>query len=318
MKRIRTIVVLVLAVSVFCAIPALGPVDFGPASARAAAVNVAFKCDANPLIRPIDPLISFNVEPSAHTHSISGDPDLRKDTTLAELMARPGGCDFPQDKTVFWDPSIRSPITGQFVAPLQATFTMRNETHDTATPPDVTVPPDGLGFVADAGAGALWACSSAPGAQTHTIPASCPAGDLLLLASYFSYEKPCWDGVNPGPGFGRSTGPANGRDHVLKAVNGVCSAPNKRLPGLSWHFKFPNSAVGGRLSSDSATQAPGASLHFDHVFGGQYFLQRVVSMCLNGTGVTGTAPVTTCVKRSDGKFYRKSDNAVVIDPAVGG
>lgn len=258
-----------------------------------------------------DPILNSGPGQSAHDHNVAGNRAWDGDATTTEMLAGQSGCDATADKFSGWTPTLVSPL-GQTVVASKMVYDLRNDQVGS----DVIVPPNMFAYIKRGPA--LWKCIGAPSStQKFTIPTNCDAygNQGVAAANYFTNENICWDGVNVGPGFHRTTGPADATSHVTGhlAADGSCPAPNKRIPGNGWHMTFPGAgAVGARLSSDGPLDDPGDSWHVDHVQVNRSFVVAIAADCLNAEQVPTTPLTITCTTRPDGHVYRKSDGKLVI------
>lgn len=282
-------------------------------------------------LKQVDPVVQYGVPTSAHMHAICGVEGINENSTGASIRAsnKTATAVLPKSvRTVWWMPAIQTSL-GQFVAPTSSKLYYTNgcNPNDPAKPcppPLDTRNPNDLAYVFGDkanqtynGAIGLWRCSGAPTTtQKRNIPTNCTAygnkGVQLAI-----YGPTCWDGVNMGPGLGRTgSGPADGRTHVRGSV---CSPENPvRIMGSVWSANFPASAIGGKLSCDTSLANAGYCLHTDHVdeglpnSQGQDGLQRICDLCMNADR-TATANAVTCTVSGTGIVKRVSDNLFVTD-----
>jgi hypothetical protein len=298
-----------------------------PATAQAGGGTVIFNGGGCYIVQ-VDPVKSWGVDPSAHKHCVFGQQGLTANSTGTTIRASaPVAASMPKSvKTIWWMPALISKL-GQDVPATTSNQYYSNGCNpaDPAKPcpPPLDVrPPNDLAYIIGSSdntdpnkAVGLWRCLGSPTTtQKRYIPTNCDAyGNRGVQMAV--YGPTCWDGVNVGPGLGRTgTGPASGSGHVASCD----SAHPVRIMGAVWGATFPAAAIGARLSSDPTFAVAGLSLHIDHVdegvpnSQGKDGLAQIRDMCMNYDR-TATANAVTCTVSGTGIVKRASDSAFVTD-----
>lgn len=272
-------------------------------------------------LKQVDPIIAWNVPQSGHPHSFVVNAGVNYNSTTAQLMAAGTTSPVSSFKTAIWMPSVIAPDGTQ--VPIRGGVNrFINEGNVSAGVKNVNKPPNGLDYIhgdshktTTTGLGDTWACIGVANTPQATIPATCPAGATGIR--WVAYQgKGCWNGVDLGPGLGRSTGPADAQSHMWNDVGFDCPG-GVRIPQISTIFEWDTRAIGGRLSSDAPGAPPASSVHTDQIYFdgvdrlGNGFWDRALSMCLNHFRPDGQG--TFCTYNASGDVIRQYDGAVVLD-----
>jgi hypothetical protein len=194
---------------------------------------------------PDDPIVKPGLPGASHSHDFFGNTGTDAFTTLADLEAGETTCDFTEDRSAYWVPSLL--INGNRVDPTHVApyYTLRGA--------DMTVVqpyPPGLMLVAGNSLATSpqptsvtsWACEDgSQGSKQSSVP-NCRSGQELTLKIQF---PECWDGV--------SLDSADHKSHFnyLASNNATCPASHPVLvPTLGLIVHYPTSGgTGVTLSS---------------------------------------------------------------------
>lgn len=297
MKKILLILVFLIGIFVF--VPS--------AQAQAGDGFTTITCTGG-TFKQIDPILNDHptepTNPSAHLHEFAGGGAtvVTASSTLESLKGTPTTCNVPSDQNLMWWPALIK--NGQ---PVTGASPYRNIRQ--ATRPETPHPQEGLAFIhgnfnstsaISTTSTKIYTCKPG-GTDSLTFPTSCPATATKIAVAKYNGQG-CWDSsMGPGPGFGRTTGPADARSHM--PLDGDCNPPLTKIPALSTVLEFPASAAGGYFSCDDHDQdgdgpndgeandpdgtMPGACLHVDFVYrdgtdaNGKDFWDTINKECLN-------------------------------------
>ena len=188
MKRIRTLVAALVAVTVVAAFAVIAQADGStPPGNFVSICRFAHRLSDDPIVHPGMPGMS-------HRHDFYGNTSTDALSTVATLRSAPTGCQHQADHSAYWVPTLS--VDGQPVAPAQTAVY-----YLTSTTPTEAIRPFPLGLRVVAGDGhatspqnqwrVRWQCSG-PRLMIVSEP-SCPTGTTLGLTVVF---PDCWDGVN--------------------------------------------------------------------------------------------------------------------------
>lgn len=244
----------------------------------------------------VDPIVAFGMSPSAHDHAFFGSDQASANTTLPKMLTGGTSCDVKSDKSLYWHPTIVA-ADGSKVHPTRSSFYYRAVNRGVPIHPF----PAGIRFVwgnpantSSFSSVATWQCSG--GSLTRSIPTSCPNGGGVQETVAVG---PCWDGLDLGAGGGGhdTAAPSANLSAAPTGTDGKPHCPADHpvnVPALAYILNWPAAALGGRLSSDAAGAAPGASVHVDFfnawTFNSQNndAMAKLTDGCLNVDASPGT------------------------------
>lgn len=223
-----------------------------------------------------DPIVYPGQPGRSHLHAYFGNTSANANSTQKSIETTGnstcrGGI---LNRSAYWVPSVIDTRTGRPVAPIENLIYYK--TGYAGVPAGlVQVPPAGLRMIAgDMTASARqvvgmgWWCSNVSYPTTDSIPATCTAGNDLVMMVYFPQ---CWDGVN--------LDSPNHKSHMAyptgNTANGCPASHPVPLPEITYSVHFPVQQTGEtaywRLSSDMySTSLPGGfSIHGDWMNGWQ-------------------------------------------------
>lgn len=290
----RTIPVLVTAAAVLI---------LGTLSAASPAQAMAkVSCKPGVGMRQVDPITARGSASSAHMHEFFGNKALLalaapENATYDQLVGQPTACTNLGDSAAYWTPGLL--INGQLAPAGRFVAYYRSFDHlevGTAQP----YPAD-LRVVT---ARYSWSCHEASTiVRQVTIPdCSTATGTAVRLTVHYTFPS-CWDGqLNDHTSAGNTAdyAPSGVTNHLAffsKTKTGTsCPAgyPIKLpelLENVSWGDGTPGYWTGKQiwLSSDSTTDAPGATSHADFLQSwSPTALSTMVTQCINTTPSTST------------------------------
>ena len=219
-----------------------------------------------------DPLVFPGLPGASHLHTFVGNTAPTASSTPESLVKNgSSSCEDAKDTASYWFPTLLQ--NGKPVPNTTVTFYYKSGVTDYRT-----VRPFPAGFrelVGDmktpnaASFGGEWDCGN-PGGTTKEIPASCPAGNVLIVR----YMAPsCWDGLH--------LDTPDHKSHMAYPVKGVCPADHPvAVPMLQSKvaYKLTNGVTKGLVFSSGAS----FSFHYDFMNGwNQARLEELVKHCIN-------------------------------------
>ena len=223
-----------------------------------------------------DPIVYPGQPGRSHLHAYFGNTAAHAGSTQRDIETTGnstcrGGI---LNRSAYWVPSVVDTRSGKPVAPTENLIYYK--TGYAGVPAAlVKVPPPGLRMIAgDMTASARqvipmgWWCSNVSYPTSDSIPATCTAGNDLVMIVHFPQ---CWDGVN--------LDSPNHKSHMAypsgNTANGCPTSHPVPLPEITYNVHFPVHETGEtahwRLSSDmySTSIAGGFSVHGDWINGWQ-------------------------------------------------
>ena len=219
-----------------------------------------------------DPLVFPGLPGASHLHTFVGNTAPTASSTPESLVNNgSSSCEDAKDTASYWFPTLLQ--NGKPVPNTTVTFYYKSGVTDYRT-----VRPFPAGFrelVGDmktpnaASFGGEWDCGN-PGGTTKEIPASCPAGNVLIVR----YMAPsCWDGLH--------LDTPDHKSHMAYPVKGVCPADHPvAVPMLQSKvaYKLTSGVTKGLAFSSGAS----FSFHYDFMNGwNQARLEELVKHCIN-------------------------------------
>lgn len=217
-----------------------------------------------------DPIVFPGQPGASHEHSFFGNTTTNAFTTEASLDAATTSCQFAQDKSAYWTPTLFS--NGKTVDPDYLIVYYKSGVDNY---PAVRPFPPGLKLLAGYAMATspqsfsgTWSCG-----DTHNLknfPTTCPTGSKLIAR----LKAPsCWDGKN--------LDSLNHRDHIAYPVAGACPSDHPvALPMLEFKVSYP---VNGSAMQLALASGQGYTFHEDFINAWQDSAQAtLVTRCING------------------------------------